>query len=308
MGAAEPKGRRLMDALFITALLAATIRLGMAIGLAAIGEAAAERSGIFNIGIEGVMLSGAFVAAWGSVRTGSPWLGIFLAVLIGIVLAGIHAFMVLGLRIDQFVSGIGMVIFGLGISSFAARLTIGAKPTSVHGLASLDFGAISHIPIVGPVLFGQSPLAYIALALAIGTGWVINRTAFGLEIRACGENTEVAETLAIPVKARQTACILFGGAMAGLGGAYLSVVQVDAFVENMVAGRGFLAVACVMLGRRKPVVAFLAALGFGLAEAVQIRMQTIYPDLPYQFLVILPYVAAIAALVLGHSRRRLSPA
>jgi general nucleoside transport system permease protein len=307
MGAAEPKSGCLMDLLFITALLAATIRLGMAIGLAAIGEAASERSGIFNIGIEGVMLSGAFIAAWGSVRTGSPWLGILFAVLIGILLAGIHAFMVLVLRIDQFVSGIGMVIFGLGFSSFAARLTIGAKPTSVHGLAPLDFGPISHIPIVGPVLFGQSPLAYIALALAIGTGWVINRTAFGLEIRACGENSEVAETLAIPVRMRQTACILFGGATAGLGGAYLSVVQVDAFVENMVAGRGFLAVACVMLGRRKPVVAFLAALGFGLAEAIQIRMQTIYPDLPYQFLVILPYVAAIAALVLGHSRRSLNP-
>jgi simple sugar transport system permease protein len=173
------------------------------------------------------------------VRTGSPWLGVLFAMIIGFVLAGIHAFMVLVLRIDQFVSGIGMVIFGLGFSSFVARLTIGAKPTSVHGLASLDFGAISHIPIIGPVLFAQSPLAYIALALAIATGWVINRTAFGLEIRACGENAEVAETLAIPVKRRQTACILFGGITAGLGGAYLSVVQVNAFVENMVAGRGF---------------------------------------------------------------------
>jgi simple sugar transport system permease protein len=173
----------------------------------------------------------------------------------------------------------------------------------VHGLASLDLGAISHIPIIGPVLFAQSPLAYIALALAVATGWVINRTAFGLEIRACGENAEVAATLAIPVKQRQTACILFGGITAGLGGAYLSVVQVNAFVENMVAGRGFLAVACVMLGRRRPVVAFLAALGFGLAEATQIRLQTQYPELPYQFLVILPYIAAIAALVIGHARR-----
>jgi ABC-type uncharacterized transport system permease subunit len=303
MGVAEPKGDCLMDALFITALLAATIRLGMAIGLAAIGEAAAERSGIFNIGIEGIMLSGAFAAAWGSVRTGSPWLGVLFAMIIGVILAGIHAFMVLALRIDQFVSGIGMVIFGLGFSSFVARLTIGAKPTSVHGLASLDLGAISHIPIIGPVLFAQSPLAYIALALAVATGWVINRTAFGLEIRACGENAEVAATLAIPVKPRQTACILFGGITAGLGGAYLSVVQVNAFVENMVAGRGFLAVACVMLGRRRPVVAFLAALGFGLAEATQIRLQTQYPELPYQFLVILPYIAAIAALVIGHARR-----
>ena len=122
-------------------------------------------------------------------------------------------------------------------------------------------------------------MAYIALALAVATGWVINRTALGLEIRACGESVEVAHTLAIPVKARRTACILFGGITAGLGGAYLSVVQVHAFVEGMVAGRGFLAVACVMLGRKRPLIAFLASLGFGLAEATQIRLQTLYPGL-----------------------------
>jgi len=292
-----------MDLLLVTGLLAAAIRLGMTIGLAAVGEAAAERSGIFNIGIEGIMLSAAFVAAWGSVRTGSPWLGVVLAMLIGLLLAGFHALMVLVVQIDQFVSGIGMIIFGYGFSSFAARLTIGAKPTSVPGLAPLDLGALSHVPIIGPILLAQSPLAYIALALAIATGWVLRRTAFGLEVRACGESAEVAEALAIPVKLRQTACVLYGGITAGLGGAYLSVVQVNAFVEGMVAGRGFLAVACVMLGRRHPLAAFMAALGFGLAEATQIRLQTLYPGLPYQFLVMLPYVAAIIALVIGHARR-----
>jgi general nucleoside transport system permease protein len=289
-----------MDQLLVTGILAAGIRLGMAIGLSAIGESASERSGVFNIGIEGIMLSAAFVAAWGSVRTGSPWLGIVSAMAIGFLLAGFHALMVLVLGVNQFISGIGMVIFGLGFSSFTARLTIGAKPTSIPGLPPIDLGTLSHIPVVGSIFFGQSPLAYIALVLALATGWAINRTAFGLEIRACGENAEVAHALAIPVKARQTACILFGGMMAGLGGAYLSVVQVNAFVENMVAGRGFLAVACVMLGRKRPLIAFLASLGFGLAEATEIRLQTLYPDLPYQFLVILPYLAAIVALVIGH--------
>jgi general nucleoside transport system permease protein len=294
----------LIDLLLISGLLAASIRLGMAIGLAAIGEAASEQSGIFNIGIEGIMLVAAFVAAWGSVRSGSPWLGVLLAMLIGLVLAGFHALAVLVLEIDQFVSGIGMVIFGFGFSSFAARLTIGANPTAVPGLAALDLGALSHIPIIGPILFAQSPLAYFAVALAIATGWVLKRTALGLEIRACGENAAVAEAMAIPVKTRQTACILFGGLTAGLGGAYLSVVQVNAFVEGMVAGRGFLAVACVMLGRRRPLAGFVVALGFGLAEATQIRLQTLYPDLPYQFLVMLPYIAAIAALVIGHGSGR----
>jgi len=288
-----------MDPLLITGMLAAGIRLGMAIGLSAIGESVSERSGVFNIGIEGIMLSAAFVAAWGAVRTGSPWLGIALAMLLGLLFAAFHALMVLVLRVNQFISGIGMVIFGLGFSSFTARLTIGARPISVPGLPSVDLGPLSHIPVIGPILFEQSPLAYIALGLAVATGWVINRTAFGLEVRACGENAEVVSALAIPIRARQTACILFGGATAGLGGAYLSVVQVHAFVENMVAGRGFLAVACAMLGRRRPLVAFLASMGFGLAEATQIRLQTLYPNLPYQFLVMLPYVAAIAALVVG---------
>jgi general nucleoside transport system permease protein len=294
----------LIDLLLISGLLAASIRLGMAIGLAAIGEAASEQSGIFNIGIEGIMLVAAFVAAWGSVRTGSPWLGILLAMLIGLALAGFHALVVLVLGIDQFVSGIGMVIFGLGFSSFAARLTIGTRPTAVPGLAVLDLGALSHIPIIGPILFAQSPLAYFAIALAVATGWVLKRTALGLEIRACGANPVVAEAMAIPVKTRQTACVLFGGLTAGLGGAYLSVVQVNAFVEGMVAGRGFLAVACVMLGHKRPLAGFMAALGFGLAEATQIRLQTLYPDLPYQFLIMLPYIAAIAALVIGHVSRR----
>jgi simple sugar transport system permease protein len=308
MGLAQAKGGRLMDLLLVTGLLAAGIRLGMAIGLAAIGEAASERSGIFNIGIEGIMLSAAFVAAWGSVWTGSPWLGIVFAMVIGALLAGFHALMVLVLRIDQFISGIGMVIFGFGFSSFGARLTIGTTPTPVPGLSSLDLGALSRIPLIGPTLFGQSPLAYIALALAIVTGWVLKRTALGLEIRTCGENAAVAAALAIPVRTRQTACILFGGVMAGLGGAYLSVVQVNSFVDGMVAGRGFLAIACVMLGRMRPLAAFAAALGFGFAEATQIRLQTLYPDLPYQFLVMLPYVAAIAALVIGHVRRGERPA
>jgi ABC-type uncharacterized transport system permease subunit len=294
-----------MDLLLVVGLLAAGIRLGMAIGLAAIGEAASERSGVYNIGLEGIMLMGAFVGAWGAVRTGSPWLGIIAAMLIGLLLAGIHAVMVLVLGIDQFVSGIGMVIFGYGCSSFVARLTIGATPTSIPRLASTDLGGLAQIPVIGPILFAQSSLAYIALALALVTGWVLKRTAFGLEVRACGENVEVAQALAIPVKTRQATCILFGGLTAGLGGAYLSVVQVNAFVEGMVAGRGFLAVACVMLGRGRPLVAFMAAIGFGLAEATQIRLQTLYPGLPYQFLVMLPYVAAIVALVIGHRRHGL---
>jgi len=293
-----------MDALLLTGLLAAGIRLGMAIGLAAIGEAASERAGVFNIGIEGIMLSAAMVAAWGSVRTGSPWLGIACAALIGVILAGFHALMVLVLRIDQFISGIGMVVFGLGFSSFVARLTIGTKPTPVPGLPPVDLGGLSHSPVIGETLLRQSPLAYLALALAIATGWVLKRTAFGLEVRACGENAAVAQALAIPVRTRQATCIVFGGMMAGLGGAYLSVVQVNAFVDNMVAGRGFLAVTCVMLARTQPLAAFAAAIGFGLAEAVQIRLQTLYPEFPYQFLVMLPYIAAIVALVIWHRRRK----
>jgi len=286
-----------MDLVLLTGLLAAGVRLSMAIGFAALGEVVSERAGIINVGIEGIMLVGALLAALGAVWTGSPWGGVLLAILGGIALGAVHGFFTITLRADQIVSGTALIIFGLGLSSFLNRLTLGHKAETVPAFAALDLGPLTDLPLIGPMLFGQNILAYIGLALALIMAWALPRTVVGLEIRACGENPEAADAAGVRVNARRYACVLFGGALAGLGGAYLAIAQISAFVENMVVGRGFIAIACVVFGRWHPLGVLGAALGFGLAEASQIRLQTWYPDVPYQFFGMLPYLAAIVALV-----------
>lgn len=286
-----------MDLVLWTGLLAAGVRLAMSIGIAALGEAIGQRAGVLNVGIEGIMLMGAFLGVFGAVATGSPWGGVALALIGGAAMGAVHGFFTITLRADQIVCGIGLVILGLGLSSFLFRLTLGRSQVRVPTFRALDLGPLTEIPLIGPVLFGQNILVYVAVALALVLAWVMRRTALGLEWRACGENPSAAEAAGVPVIARRYQAVILGGALAGLGGAYLAMAQINAFVENMVVGRGFIAIACVVFGRWHPLGVLGAALGFGLAEAAQIRLQTWYPDVPYQFFVMLPYLLAIVALV-----------
>ena len=281
----------------VVGLMAAAVRLGMSIGLAAVGESVAQRSGVLNVGIEGIMLVGAFAGAYGAVATGSPWGGLAGAIGAGALLAAIHGFFSITLRADQVVSGIALVILGLGLSGFLFRITLGREQTRIPSFAALDFGPLSTLPMIGPILFGQNVLVYIGVALAIVATFVLKRTQLGLQIRACGEDPDAALAAGIPVARRRYASVLFGGAMAGMGGAYLSLAQVNAFVENMVVGRGFIAIACVVFGRWQPLLTLAVALCFGCAEAAQIRLQPFYPDVPYQFFVMLPYLVAVVVLV-----------
>jgi general nucleoside transport system permease protein len=280
----------------LVGLVAAGIRLGMSIGIAAIGESIAQRSGVLNVGIEGIMLVGAFLGAYGAVATGSPWGGLGLALAGGALLAAVHAFFCITLRADQVVSGIALVILGLGLSSFLFRITLGRTPTRIPNFTALDLGPLSAIPVIGPILFGQNVLVYLGVALAIALTWILRRTAIGLEIRACGDDPDAARASGVAVTRRRYASVVFGGALAGMGGAYLSLAQVNAFVENMVAGRGFIAVACVVFGRWNPLAALGVAFAFGLIEAAQIRLQPFFPGVPYQFFVMLPYVLAVVVL------------
>jgi simple sugar transport system permease protein len=286
-----------MDAVLFAGLLAAGIRLAMSIGIAAMGEVVGQRSGVLNVGVEGIMLLGAFLAALGAVMSGSPWGGLALACLGGLLLGALHGLFAIVLRADQIVSGIAIVVLGLGLSSFLFRLTMGAAPSALPAFRVLDFGALSTLPVIGPVLFGQNILVYLTFGLALILWFVLARTPLGLAIRACGENPEAADADGINVNAVRFGCVLFGGAMAGIGGAYLAIAQINSFVENMVVGRGFIAISCVVFGRWHPLGALAAALGFGITEAAQIRLQTWYPEVPYQFFVMLPYLLAIGALV-----------
>jgi len=286
-----------MDIVILVGVLSAGIRLSMAIAFAALGETVAQRAGVLNVGIEGIMLLGAFLSVLGSVWTGSPWGGVALAMLGGLALAAIHGFFAIVLRVDQIVSGIALVVLGLGFSGFGYRLTFVAGRASIPSFGPVPLGPLAELPIIGPVLFNQNVLVYLGVIIAIALAVALRRTGLGLELRAIGENPAAADAAGITVAARRFGAVLFGGAMAGLGGAYLAIGQIHSFVENMVAGRGFIAIACVVFGRWRPVGVLAAAIGFGIAEALEIRLQTWYPQIPYQFFVMLPYLLAVVALV-----------
>ena len=295
-----------MDQIFLVGLIASAFRLGTPILFAALGETVAQRSGVLNVGIEGIMLVGAFVGVWGSFVSDSPWIGLLIAMLAGVALAALHAVLCLALRLDQIVAGIGLTVLGLGLSGFGNRLAFeSGKATQVPVFERIDFGALSEVEFIGPAFFQLHALVYVALVLALATWWFLARTGWGLAIRAVGEDPVAANASGIGVLRTRAACVLWGGAMAGAGGAYLSVAQVGSFVEDMVAGRGFIAIACVVYGRWNPIGVLLATLFFGAADAAQIRLQPLFPGVPYQFFVMLPYVLAVGALVFLSRRSRL---
>jgi ABC-type uncharacterized transport system permease subunit len=297
-----------MDQVILVGLVASAFRLATPILFAALGEAVSQRAGVLNLGIEGMMLVGAFAGALAAVVTGSPWLGLLAAMACGVALAALHALLCLRFRLDQIVAGIAMTMLGLGLSGFGNRLTLGERAVRVPIFDRLDLGPLSEIPLLGPALFQLHALVYIAPILAVLLWWLIQRTGWGLAIRAAGEDPAAAHAAGVDVIRIRTACLLLGGALAGAGGAYLSLAQIGSFVEDMVAGRGFIAIACVVYGRWNPLGVLLATLFFGAADAAQIRLQTGYPGIPYQFFVMLPYLLAIGALVFFSKSSRLPAA
>lgn len=284
--------------LAIIGLFAAGIRLSMSIAFAALGESVSQRAGVINVGLEGIMLLGAFLAAAGAVYTGNPWGGVAIAIVGGMLLASIHGVFTVMLGANQIVSGLAILVLGSGLSGFGYRLTIGRAPGLIPSFAPLNFGPLRDIPFIGPILFGHTLLVYLVLLLALLIYWAYPRLSTGLELRAVGENAPAADAAGINVTAYRFGAVLFSGAMAAMGGAYLVLAQVNAFVEGMVAGRGFIAVACVVFGRWSPIGVVVAALVFGFADALQIRLQTWYPVVPYQLFVITPYVVALVSLVI----------
>lgn len=288
--------------LVIVGLIAAGIRLSVSIAFAALGEVVSQRAGVMNVGLEGIMLFSAFLSALFAVYTGNPWFGVVAAIIGGMALGALHAVFSIALGANQIVSGLALVVLGAGLSGFGYRLTIGKSPVSIPSFSSIDFGPLSDLPYIGPILFGQNALVYLMVVMAFFLFYFIKRTSFGLELRACGEAPAAADAAGIRVNAYRFMAVVFGGAMAGLGGAFLVLGQVNAFVEGMVAGRGFIAIACVVFGAWHPLGVLAACLGFGFADALQIRLQTWYPAVPYQFFVMLPYVLALLTLVFFASR------
>lgn len=298
------------EVVFLSALLAAGIRLAAPIALAAIGECLSERAGVINVGIEGIMLVGAFVAVLFAVQLGSPWIGLLGAVVAGVAMAGLHAYFVVRLKVEQIVTGIALLFLGLGLSGYGYRLTLGEAGIAVKvpGFRELDVFGLADLPVVGPILFGQHALVYLAIASAVLMEYMFKATRLGVIIKAVGETPVAADAVGINVDRVRFLCVLVAGGFAGAGGAFLSTAHLWGFVENMTAGRGFLAIACVVFARWNPVLAVLVALVFGIADAAQIRLQSIFPVVPYQFFVIVPYVVAIISLAVGSRSSRMPAA
>jgi general nucleoside transport system permease protein len=277
-----------MRDIFKIALLFSTIRLATPLLLAALGGLWSERSGVINIGLEGMMLAGAFTAAVVTHFVHNPWLGLAAAILAGMATALVHAFVCITCRADQVVSGMAINILFLGL------------PALLSGAFFDSTGATPQIP--KEQLLPIAPIV-MAFALVPITWYVLNRTRFGLRLRAVGENPEAADTAGIRVEAIRYAGVILSGALAAIGGAYLSIGQSSLFTRNMSAGRGYIALAALIFGKWRPVQTMLACLLFGLAEAVTIQMQGVAP-IPVEFIQMIPYVLTIVVLAgfIGMSR------
>lgn len=283
---------------FLIALLSASIRLTVPILFAALGGMYSERSGVNNIGLEGFMLIGAFTGVVGSYYSGSYWIGTLMALVFGVLIAAIFAFATVKIKINQIVCGVAINLLAVGLTSFFFRALFGITtvPITVESFKPLEIPILSSIPIIGEVLFKQTALVYIAFLLVPISSYILYKTSWGLSIRTVGEHPMAADTVGIPVDKVRTICVLLSGALGGLGGAFLSLGQFNMFVDNMVSGRGFIAVAAVIFGKWSPKGILLASLLFGFADALQIRVQMTSVNIPYQFLLMFPYLLTVVAV------------
>ena len=294
------------EAAALTAFLEASVRLGVPLALAAMGETVTERSGVINIGLEGSLIAGALGGAVGALAFGAGAPGVAVGALAGVAAALVFAAFAVGLGTDQIITGTAVTIGGLGLTGAIYQARFGATGTALTlpTLAPVRIPVLADIPLIGPMLFAQAPTAYLAYALAPLLWYFLFRTHPGLALRAVGEEPAAAEAAGVRVRATRLWATLFGGALAGIAGAHLALAHAGTFAQNMSAGRGFIAIAVVVLGRWNPLLVLLAALLFGAASALQFFLQTLGLDVPYQLFLAFPYLLTLAALAgwVGRSR------
>jgi general nucleoside transport system permease protein len=287
-----------MDPLVLAGgFLAASVRVATPLLFAATGETIAERSGVINLGLEGIMLAGALAAAMGAAAWG-PWAGFVCAAIAGMLLAGVFALLAVGVRSDQIITGTAITLAGVGLTGTIARQAFGAQGVglTIPTFSTLSIPGLARIPVLGPGLFQQPVSTYLAVAALPLVWWLLFRTRLGLMLRATGEAANVAKAAGVRTRMIRAGATILGGAFAGLGGATLVLAQVGTFAERMTAGRGFLAIAIVVLGRWHPAGVALAALLFGAASAMQFLFQALAVQAPYQLFLMLPYVLTLLAL------------
>lgn len=289
----------------LTTFLEATVRTATPLALAALGETISERAGVINVGLEGVIIAGCFGAVVGA-RSGSVTAGLLAGVAAGVLAALVFALFVVWLRTDQIITGTALTLGALGLTGTLYRAVFGTTGAalSIPTMRPVAIPALSHIPIVGPALFRQPAVTYLLYGAIIAVWWFLYRTHAGLAVRAVGEHPEAAEAAGIRPGRVQAGAVLAAGALGGMAGASLVLAQVGTFAEGMSAGRGFIAIAIVALGRWRPVGVALAALLFGAATALQYLFQSTGSQLPYQLFLALPYALTLVVLAAGTARVR----
>ena len=275
------------------------IRMMMPILIAALGLVYGERSGVLNIGGEGIMLVGSFAGYAGAVLTGSVWWGLLIAGAVGGVLGILFAFMTVTLQADQTVVGAAMNILGLGVSTSLNRAVFGVNSSipPINPFGTIHIPVLSDIPIIGTIFFSYNALVYIFVILAVVLHFIMFRTKLGLKVRAVGENPRACDTLGINVYRVRYGAVIFSTIMCGMAGAYLSTAQVSMFSENMAAGRGYIALSAVVFGRYTPLGVLIAGLVFGAGQALEVKMAAVHIGIPDQFLQMVPYLLTILALI-----------
>lgn len=289
--------------------------------IAAIGELVAERAGVLNLGVEGMMIMGAVGGFGAGYLTGSPWIGVLAAIIIGVLFSLLFAFMTLTLATNQVATGLSLTILGLGLSGMLGTSFVGLPG---QRLPNLDIPGLTSLPVVGRLLFGQDPIFYLSIALVLAVTWFLFRSRKGLTMRAIGDSHTSAHALGISVIRYRYLAVMFGGACAGLAGAHLSLVYTPQWVENMSAGRGWIALALVVFASWRPWRVLAGAYIFGAIWIGQLHVQAIdlssfansswliyqpialVKSLPSQFLSSLPYLATIVVLVLISRNKRLT--
>lgn len=289
----------------VTPFLAATIRTATPLALAALGEVVVERCGLINIGVEGAILAGAFGALVGA-TAGGVSAGFLGALAGGLVVGALFGLFVVGLKANQIITGTALTLLSVGATGTFYRALFGSTGAALALPTSAPYAipGLSHIPILGTALFAQPPVTYLAYVLGPLIAWWMTHTHGGLALRAIGEHPDAAHVAGIPVQRMRVLAVLFGGALGGLAGGTLVLAQAGTFAEGISAGRGFIALAIVVLGRWHPLGVALAALVFGAASALQFAFQAMGWHVPYQLFLALPYVLTLAGLASAAGRGR----
>jgi ABC-type uncharacterized transport system permease subunit len=276
-------------------LIAATLSAGTVLAIAALGLLINEKAGIVNLGAEGMMLCAAIAGFATVVHTGNSWLGFAAGMAAGAFLAAIFGVLVIWLNTNQYATGLALSLFGAGFSAFAGIKYVQEK---LPEQSQYPIPFLADIPLVGPALFRQHPMVYIAMALTAGLIWFLYRTRAGLVLRSVGESPESAHALGYPVRRIRLAAVVAGGALCGLAGAYVSVVYTPLWVEGMIAGKGWIALALTTFATWRPARVLLGAYLFGGVTMLQFHLQSLGVNMPTQFLSMLPYLSTIVVLVL----------